>query len=75
MVMKIAVSTGYRKPTLNFGLIKYGKTANVTKKEELLLRMLGWHVVNIWECELAPSKLQATLLNLEITLNGLLIKN
>lgn len=67
----------FRLPKTNteFWAEKIRKNRERDKKEELLLRVLGWHVINIWECELAPSKIQATLLNLEITLNGLFIKN
>lgn len=67
----------YRLPKTNteFWAEKIRRNRDRDKKGELLLRVLGWHVINIWECELTPSKLQATLLNLEITLNGLFIKN
>lgn len=63
------------KTNTEFWAEKIRKNRERDKKEELLLRVLSWLVINIWECELAPSKIQATLLNLEITLNGLFIKN
>lgn len=63
------------KTNTQFWIDKITRNRERDRKGELLLRMLGWHVVKIWECQLVPQKRQQTLLNLELTLNKLLLKN
>lgn len=67
----------YRLPKTNtaFWREKIERNRRRDAKEVVVLRLLGWHVVRIWECELTPKRRNATLLNLEITLSHLLIKN
>lgn len=67
----------YRLPKTNTSFWREKIECNRSRddKEAVVLRLLGWHVIRIWECELAPKRRKATLLNLEITLNHLLIKN
>ena len=67
----------YRLPKTNtaFWREKIERNRHRDAKEAVVLRLLGWHVIRIWECELTPKRRKATLLNLEITLSHLLIKN
>ncbi len=67
----------FRLPKTNtvFWTEKIRRNRERDRREELLLRVLGWHVINIWECELSPSKREATLANLDLILNGLLLRN
>lgn len=39
------------------------------------LARMGWHVITIWECELAPSHREETLRGLEFTLNHLYLQD
>ena len=38
-------------------------------EEQKALAKMGWHCITIWECELKPSKREATLKSLAFTLN------
>jgi DNA mismatch endonuclease (patch repair protein) len=38
-------------------------------EEQKLLAEMGWHCITVWECELKPSKREATLKSLAYTLN------
>ena len=38
-------------------------------EEQRRLAEMGWHCITIWECELKPSKREATLKSLVYTLN------
>ena len=45
-------------------LIKYGQ-----------LRKLGWHVIQLWGCQLKPKVYEETLISLEYTLNHIFLLN
>ena len=43
--------------------------------ERIRLRDMGWHVIQIWECQLKPKVRQETLEGLAYTLNKMLLLN
>lgn len=45
------------------------------KRERMNLKCQGWHVVQIWECELRPKVREKTLQGLLRTLNLILLEN
>lgn len=45
------------------------------RREDAELARMGWHVVRIWECSLAPKKRQSTLESLAFTLNRIFLIN
>ena len=44
-------------------------------KKRIQLRLLGWHTIIIWECQLKPKVRETTLKGLELTLNTILLEN
>jgi len=44
-------------------------------KERLLLRDSGWHVIQLWECQLKPKERQQTLESLSYTINEMMLAN
>jgi DNA mismatch endonuclease (patch repair protein) len=44
-------------------------------KERLELKHLGWHVIQIWECQLKPKEREATLKALAYTINEMMLLN
>ena len=44
-------------------------------KERIRLRTMGWHVIQLWECQLKPQKRANTLAGLEQTLNHIFLIN
>lgn len=53
--------------------IERNKERDVEKR--IKLRMLGWHTIIIWECELKPNNRHTTLQALEQTLNKIFLLN
>lgn len=44
-------------------------------EEQKRLAEMGWHCITIWECELKPSKREATLKSLAYTLNKIWLED
>lgn len=44
-------------------------------EKRIQLRLLGWHTIIIWECQLKPKVRETTLKGLELTLNTILLEN
>lgn len=44
-------------------------------QQRLRLRLMGWHVIVLWECQLRPKTKQETLKRLEHTLNKIFLDN
>lgn len=60
--------------------IEYWKNKIERNKERDLnvrisLRQLGWHVIQLWECQLKPKRRVKTLTGLELTLNHIFLMN
>ncbi len=45
------------------------------KEERIQLRDLGWHVIQVWECQLKPNKKEETLNSIEYTLNKIFLND
>jgi len=60
----------YRLPTTNTEFWRHKIELNQARdlRERIDLRNLGWHVVQIWECQLKPKEREQTLKSLEETL-------
>lgn len=43
--------------------------------ERLQLRRMGWHVIQVWECQLKPKNRELTLQGLALTLNHIFLQN
>ncbi len=43
--------------------------------ERLQLRRMGWHVIQVWECQLKPRNREQTLQGLALTLNHIFLQN
>lgn len=63
------------KTNTDFWKAKIERNIERDKRERLELRDAGWHVVQIWECELRPKQREATLQGLLRTLNLILLEN
>jgi DNA mismatch endonuclease (patch repair protein) len=44
-------------------------------EEQKQLAEMGWHCITVWECELKPSKREATLKSLAFTLNKIWLED
>lgn len=45
------------------------------KEEQKRLAAMGWHCITVWECELKPSKREATLNAIAFTLNHIFLQD
>ena len=52
-----------------FWVAKIRRNQERDAEEQRRLAEMGWHCITIWECELKPSKREATLKSLAYTLN------
>ena len=57
------------KTNREFWVAKIRRNKERDKAEQQALAKMGWHCITIWECELKPSKRDATLKSLVYTLN------
>ncbi|MBP5619405.1 MAG: DNA mismatch endonuclease Vsr [Bacteroidaceae bacterium] len=60
----------FRLPNTNFDFWRHKIELNQARdlRERIDLRNLGWHVIQIWECQLKPKEQKETLKSLEDTL-------
>lgn len=52
-----------------FWVTKIRRNQQRDVEEQRALAKMGWHCITVWECELKPSKREATLKSLAFTLN------
>ena len=57
------------KTNREFWVAKIKRNQERDIEEQKRLAEMGWHCITIWECELNPSKREATLKSLAFTLN------
>ena len=69
--LKIENSECCKIPNTNreFWVAKIRRNQERDVEEQKRLAEMGWHCITIWECELKPSKREATLKSLVYTLN------
>lgn len=63
------------KSNTEFWKAKIGRNRERDHKNMVALRDLGWHVVQIWECQLKPKKREETLLGLVFALSRIMLIN
>ena len=57
------------KTNREFWVAKIRRNQERDIEEQKALAKMGWHCITVWECELKPSKREATLKSLAFTLN------
>ena len=57
------------KTNREFWIKKIRRNKERDVEEQKRLAEMGWHCITIWECELKPSKREATLKSLAYTIN------
>ena len=57
------------KTNREFWVAKIRRNQERDIEEQRRLAEMGWHCITVWECELKPSKREATLKSLAFTLN------
>lgn len=57
------------KTNREFWVTKIRRNQERDIEEQKALAKMGWHCITVWECELTPKKLEATLRSLVFTLN------
>jgi len=57
------------KTNRDFWVAKIRRNKERDTEEQRRLAEMGWHCITVWECELKPSKREATLRALAFTLN------
>ena len=57
------------KTNREFWVAKIKRNQERDIEEQKRLAEMGWHCITVWECELKPSKREATLKSLAFTLN------
>lgn len=67
----------YRVPKSNveFWTKKIEKNRKRDLQKRLLLRKMGWHVIQVWECQLKSKVRETTLKSIEYTLNKIFLAN
>ncbi len=58
-----------------FWVAKIRRNQERDKEEQRKLAAMGWHCITVWECELKPTKREATLDSLAFTLNHLFLQD
>ncbi len=61
------------KSNVEFWSKKIQRNKERDLKERIRLRMMGWHVILLWECQLKPKKRDETLNGLAYTLNHIFL--
>jgi len=61
----------FRLPQTNsdFWQTKIARNRSRDQRNYQLLRDNGWHVIVVWECQLAPAQLESTMRQVELQLN------
>ena len=63
------------KTNREFWIEKIRRNKERDIEEQKRLAEMGWHCITIWECELKPSKREATLKSLAYTLNKIWLED
>lgn len=63
------------KTNREFWVNKIRRNKERDKEEQRLLAEMGWHCITVWECELTPQKLEATLDSIAFTLNHIWLQD
>lgn len=63
------------KSNVEFWKNKIERNRRRDLKKRLQLRSMGWHVMQVWECQLKPKEQEMTLRGIELTLNKILLEN
>jgi len=63
------------KTNREFWVAKIRRNQERDKEEQRKLAAMGWHCITVWECELKPSKREATLDSLAFSLNHLFLQD
>lgn len=67
----------FRMPKTNvaFWERKIGRNRERDREEKLRLAEMGWHVIEVWECQLKPACREQTLASLAFTLNRIYLQD
>lgn len=67
----------FRMPKTNvaFWERKIGRNRERDREEKLRLAEMGWHVIDVWECQLKPARRERTLASLAFTLNRIYLQD
>ena len=63
------------KSNREFWVEKIRRNKQRDKEQQRRLAEMGWHSISVWECELKPSKREATLDSLAFTLNRIWLQD
>lgn len=63
------------KSNTDFWTHKIERNRERDHKAILSLKALGWHTIEIWECQLRPKERETTLQSLLLTLNHIFLEN
>ena len=63
------------KTNREFWVSKIRRNRERDKEEQKKLAEMGWHCITVWECELKPSKREATLDAIAFTLNHIWLQD
>ena len=63
------------KTNTDFWRAKIERNRERDLAERLQLRHMGWHVIQVWECQLKPRNRELTLQGLALTLNHIFLQN
>lgn len=63
------------KSNVEFWTNKIERNQERDLKSRMQLRNMGWHVIQIWECQLKPKERELTLKSIERTLNKIFLEN
>ena len=63
------------KTNREFWIEKIRRNKERDVEEQKRLAEMGWHCITVWECELKPSKREATLKSLAYTLNKIWLED
>lgn len=61
------------KTNVDFWREKIERNKERDLKKRIQLRTMGWHVIQVWECQLKPKKRTETLRGLELTLHRIFL--
>ncbi len=63
------------KSNVDFWENKIARNQKRDKQKHVQLRLMGWHVISLWECQLKPKTRELTLEGLKRTLNLIFLEN
>ena len=63
------------KSNVDYWRNKIERNRERDRKDRIMLRDMGWHVIQLWECQLKPKVRERTLEGLVCTLNKMVLLN